>query len=204
MKKKLFALSGVFLIILVIAGLWATKATDINGVQPAQEQITTSLASAQSMEQMAQDASAIVIGQCTGTQSRWVERRLVTDATILVGETLKGDAAPGSVVKVELPGGISPNGRFQVAMTYAGAPQISPEEDVFLFLYRPVEDASSYSVMGFAQGKFSVGKDTDGQPVVTRDMTKVPVQKGAGVIRGNLQVVPLSEFKEWVRSVLNK
>jgi len=33
MKKKLFALSGVFLIVLVIAGLWATRATDLNDVQ---------------------------------------------------------------------------------------------------------------------------------------------------------------------------
>jgi hypothetical protein len=205
MKKKLFALSGVFLIVLVIAGLWAAKAINLNGVEETIPQSTPmSLASGLSVEQMAQDASAIVIGQCTGTQSRWVERRLVTDATILVGETLKGDATPGSVMKVELPGGISPNGRFQVAMTYAGAPQISPEEEVFLFLYRPVEDASSYSVMGFAQGKFSINKADDGEKVVMRDMTRAQVQKGAGAIRGNFQVVPLSEFKAFVMSILNK
>ena len=29
MKKKLFALSGVFLIVLVVTGLWATRATDL-------------------------------------------------------------------------------------------------------------------------------------------------------------------------------
>jgi hypothetical protein len=203
MKKKLFALSGVFMIVLVIAGLWATRATDINGVQQAM-QPTTSLASGQSMEQMVQGSQLIVIGHCTGTQSRWVERRLVTDATISVGETLKGDAAPGSMVTVELPGGISPNGRFQVAMTYAGAPQITPDEEVFLFLTGPVEGANGYSVMGFAQGKFSINKASDGEPVVMRDMTKATVQKGPGAIRGNIQSVTLSEFKAWVRSYLNK
>jgi hypothetical protein len=203
MKKKLFALSGVFLIVLVITGLWATNAISINSVQQATEP-TTSVASGMSMQQMTQEATAIVHGKCTGTQSRWVERRLVTDATISVGETLKGDAVPGSDLTVELPGGISANGRFPVAMTYAGAPQISPDEEVFLFLYRPVEDVKSYSVMGFAQGKFSVGQASDGEKVVTRDMTKAQVQKGAGLTRGNPQVISLSEFKKLVESFLNK
>ena len=203
MKKKLFALSGVFLIVLVIAGLWATKATDINDVQQTPPPMT-SLASAQSMEQMVEGSELIVIGQCTGTQSRWVERRLVTDATISVGETLKGDAAPGSVVTVELPGGIDSNRKFPVAMNYAGAPQISLDEEVFLFLTGPVEGANGYSVMGFAQGKFSINQASDGEKVVMRDMTRAQVQKGAGAIRGNLQVVSLSEFKAWVISLLNK
>ena len=204
MKKKLFALSGVFLIVLVLAGLWATKATNLASVDQTVNDTSaaTSQATGLSMREMTQKASLIVIGQCAETHSRWVERRLVTDATILVGETLKGDATPGSVVTVELPGGISPNGRFQVAMTYAGAPQISPEEEVFLFLYRPVEDASSYSVMGFAQGKFSINKADDGEKVVMRDMTRAQVQKGAGLTRGNLQVIPLPEFKELVKSYL--
>jgi hypothetical protein len=203
MKKKLFALSGVFLIALVTAGLWATTATDINGAQQAPLP-TASLASGQSMDQMVEGSQLIVIGQCLGTQSRWVGRSLVTDATISVAETLKGDAAPGSVVTVELPGGIDSKGKFPLAMTYAGAPQISPEEDVFLFLYRPVEDANSYSVMGFSQGKFSVNKASDGEKVVMRDMTKAPASKGVGPTRGNPQVVSLSEFKEWVMRVLNK
>ena len=109
---------------------------------------------------------------------------------------------PGTQVKVELPGGIDSNRKFPVAMTYAGAPQISLGEKVFLFLIRPDDGSNSYSVMGFAQGKFSVGQANDGEEVVTRDMTRAPVQKGAGAIRGNLQVIPLSEFKEWVRSYL--
>jgi hypothetical protein len=203
MKKKLYALSGVFLIVLVIAGLWATQATDINSVQPAMLQLG-SPASAQSMEQMVEGSQLIVIGQCTGTQSRWVERRLVTDAKITVGETLKGDAPTGSEVTVELPGGIDAKGKFPLAMTYAGAPQISPDEQVVLFLYRPAEDANSYSVMGFSQGKFSVNQASNGEKVVMRDMTKAIVQRGSGAIRGNPQIIPLSEFKEWVRNILNK
>jgi len=201
MKKKLFALSGVFLIVLVIAGLWATRATDINSVEqtnPAE----ISQAAGLSMQGMVEGATAIVIGQCTETKSRWVERRLVTDATISIAETIKGTAA--GTLTVELPGGIDANRKAPIAMTYAGAPQISLDENVFLFLIGPDEGSNSYSVMGFAQGKFSVGKANDGDDVVMPDMNKTQVQKGAGAIRGNLRVVPLSEFKALVRSYLNK
>jgi hypothetical protein len=203
MKKKLFALSGVFLIVLVLAGLWATKATDLFDVQQAVDPAATSLVSGMmSMEQMTQEASTILIGTCTGTKSRWVERRLVTDATITVSESLKGN--PGETVIVEIPGGAGNIGKFQLAQTYAGAPQISPDENVLLFLSSPNDGSGGYSVMGFAQGKFSINTDTAGEKVVMRDMTKTPVQNGPGAIRGNVQSVSLSEFKEWVRKALNR
>jgi len=203
MKKKLFALSGVFLIVLVLAGLWATKATDLFGVQQPVDPAATSLVSGMmSMEQMTQEATAIVIGTCTGTQSRWVERSLVTDATITVSESLKGD--PGGTLIVQTPGGIGNRGKFQLAMTYAGAPQFSLGEEAFLFLNSQEGVPNSYSVIGFAQGKFSINQATDGDKVVMRDMTRAPVQKGPGAIRGNLQSVPLAEFKALVMSYLNK
>ena len=95
------------------------------------------------MEQMTQEASAIVHGTCVATQSQWVGRSLVTDATISVEEALKGDAAIGSNVTVELPGGISANGRFPVAMTYAGAPQISPTKKSFSSFTAPGQRTST-------------------------------------------------------------
>jgi hypothetical protein len=202
MKKKLYALSGVFLIVLVVAGLWATKAINITDVEQAQavDPVATSPATGMSMEQMAQEAAVIVIGKCTETRSEWSGRSLVTLATISVTETLKG-APDGTEVTVVLPGGIDANRKFKVAMTYAGAPQLTPGEEAFLFLGLS-EVANSYSVTGFAQGKFSIGKTRDGEPVVTRDMTMVPLQKGAGMTRGNPQAIPLPEFKAWVNSYL--
>jgi hypothetical protein len=203
MKKKLFALSGVFMIVLVIAGLWATRATDINGVQQASESATISPASEMSTEQMAQGAALIVEGDCTGTKSQWVERRLYTLATVTVKESLKGSAP--EKVTIAIPGGTDGNRRFPIAMTYAGAPQFSLGERVVVFLDdTQSEIPDSYSVMGFAQGKFSINKANDGDEVVMRDMTKAAVQTGAGAIRGNLQSVKLSEFKAWLRSYLNK
>jgi hypothetical protein len=202
MKKKLFALSGVFMIVLVVAGLCATKATNLNDAQQTVDPAATSLATGMPMRQMVEESSSIVIGQCAETRSKWVGRSLVTEATISVEDALKGDAVAGTQVTVELPGGIDLNRKL--AMTVAGAPQISPGEKVFLFLFRPDDGANSYSVMGSAQGKYSIGQANDGEPVVTRDMTRTPVQKGAGLTRGNLWVVPLSHFKMLVESYLNK
>ena len=203
MKKKLYALSGVLMIVLVISGLWASKATSITDVQNTSGADPISLAPGLSMEQMAQGATAIVIGQCTGTVSKWEERRLVTEATIRVDETLKG-AMDGPEVTIVLPGGVGNKGKFALAMTYAGAPQISFDEKVFLFLTGPEDGSTSYSVMGFEQGKFSVGNAQDGEQVVTRDMNTTPVRKGIGLTQGNPQVVSLSEFKALVMSYLNK
>jgi len=204
MKKKLFALSGVFMIVLVIAGLCATRAINLKDAQQTVDPAATSLAAGMPMRQMVEESSSIVIGQCAEIRSKWVGRSLFTEATISVEQALKGDAAAGTQVKVELPGGIDINRRFPIAMKYDGAPQISLNEKVFLFLFRPAEGADSYSVMGFAQGKYSIGQANDGEPVVTRDMTNTPVQKGAGLTRGNPQVVPLSHFKKLVESYLNK
>ena len=200
--KKLFALSGVFMIVLVVAGLWATKAINLNDVQQTVNPMATSLGMGMPMRQMVEESSSIVIGQCAETRSKWVGRSLVTEATISVEEALKGDAAAGTQVTVELPGGIDSNRKFPVAMTYAGAPQISLDEKVFLFLIGPDDGSNSYSVIGFAEGKFSVGQANDGEKVVMREMTRGPVQKGAGAIRGNIQVVPLSQFKALVRTYL--
>ncbi|HMB28854.1 MAG TPA: hypothetical protein VKS99_12150, partial [Blastocatellia bacterium] len=125
MKKKLFALSGVFMIVLVIAGLCATRAINLKDAQQTVDPAATSLAAGMPMRQMVEESSSIVIGQCAEIRSKWVGRSLFTEATISVEQALKGDAAAGTQVKVELPGGIDINRRFPIAMKYDGAPQIS-------------------------------------------------------------------------------
>jgi hypothetical protein len=202
MKKKLFALSGVFLTALVIAGLWAAKAVNFTGAQNTRESDPIFIDRGISMQQMTQEASAIVIGKTVATQSQWVGRSLVTQVTIQVTETLKGDV--GTSLKVDVPGGVDYNRKHPIAMTYAGAPQFSLDEEAVLFLTAPAEGVNGYTVMGFSQGKFPIGRDTAGEQVVTRDTINTPVQKGAGAIRGNRQVIPLSEFKALVSRYLNK
>src|SRR5262249_50433398 len=147
MKKKLVALSGILLIVLAISGLWATKALNLTGVEQTVEQGATSLAAGMSMQEMTAGASLIITGKCLETRSRWMDRNLVTLATISVTETIKGD--PSETITVVMPGGIDSNRKFPVAMTYAGAPQIHPTEEVFLFPTNEDEVAGGYAVMGF-------------------------------------------------------
>ncbi len=201
MKKKLFALSGVLLVVLVISGLWATKAYNLTRMEQTVEPAATSLVAGLSMQEMTEGASLIVTGTCLETRTQWIDRRLVTLATVSVTETIKGDAP--DTVTIVLPGGIDSNRRIPIAMTYAGAPQISPTEEVFLFLTDQDEVANGYAVMGFAQGKYSINEDDEGEKVVSRAMTKVKMQKSMGMTRGNVQATRLSEFIERVKSYLN-
>jgi hypothetical protein len=203
MKKKLFALSGVFMIVLVIAGLWGTRATNLNSVkQTIDSSSSTSLATAMSVEAMTKGASAIITGKVLETKSQWIGRRLVTIANIAVTEQLKGNEA--STLRVVLPGGVDSKRKFPVSMMYAGAPQMYATQDVFVFLDDAKEESvpNSYSVMGFSQGLFSIGADAGGEQVVTRNLTHVRMQKGIGVTRGNHQAVRLSELKARVKEYL--
>jgi hypothetical protein len=97
MKKKFFALSGVFMIVLVIAGLCATRAINLKDAQQTVDPAATSLAAGMPMRQIVEESSSIVMGQCAEIRSKWVGRSLVTEATISVEEALKGDAALASV-----------------------------------------------------------------------------------------------------------
>jgi hypothetical protein len=200
MKKKLYALSGVFLIVLVIAGLWASKAGGFTDGDQAINQSTTRKVNGVSMEDMARGADLIVIGKCTGTRSEWADdgRRLVTLATVEVSEKLKG-AETGSVI-VEVPGGRASKGKFQLAMTYPGAPTIADNEDVALFLVPANEAANTYAVMD--AGKFSIVRDVDDKPVVTSVPMKVRAPRATGLTSGNQQVIELSEFKALIEGYL--
>ncbi|HEY8460986.1 MAG TPA: hypothetical protein VIM99_11430 [Blastocatellia bacterium] len=200
MKKKLYALSGVLLIVLVVTGLWATKAVSPTGVEQTRDP-AAALGAGMSMREMVEGSSLIVIGQCLETRSEWNNRRLNTLATVSVTETLKGDAP--ATLTVVLPGGIDANRRIPVAMRYAGAPTMAPEEGVVLFLTEDGEVANGYSVVGFSAGKFSVVQDADGEKAVASAPMRVRAPRVTGLTSGNPQVVRLSEFKEMVRSYLN-
>lgn len=153
-----------------------------------------------STEALTAGADVIVTGRCVGVRSAWEGRTLVTVATVAVGEALKG--TPGPTLTVAMPGGIDSNRRVPVAMTYAGAPQMQVSEDVFLFLVRDPDIASGLTVMGFAQGKFSIVVDETGSPAVSRDLTLLTLQSPAGTRRGTATRVGLEAFKREVRGYL--
>jgi hypothetical protein len=204
MKKKIYGVCCLLLVALAASGLWATKAVNTN---IADEVVATDAASTPadlSVRDLALQSELIVTGRCVDTRTAWVEngRILVTLATVSVDEVIKGNNT--STVTVVLPGGADANRRIPVAMTYAGAPTIAPQEDVFLFLSSEQALAGGYAVMGFSQGKFSIVEDEDGQKLVSRDLTKMRLQRGTGVTRGNRHLTPMSEFKQKVRGFLGQ
>ena len=200
MKKIILGSCLLIAIALLVSARWGTKA--VNAPPPEDLPIAdTSLAVALSVQDMVNQSDVIAIGNCVETKSVWVDRSLVTLATISVTESLKGNA---SSLTVELPGGVDANRKFPVAMTYPGAPSVTPGEDVFLFLTASGEVAGSYNVAGFSQGKFSIITDEDGEQLVSRNLTKTSLKSNNGIRRGGSDVMPLSSLKEQVRGYLNQ
>jgi hypothetical protein len=148
-----------------------------------------------------EEASIIVTGQCTHLQSQWIDRSLVTIATISVSEVLKGQAGPE--VTVVLPGGIDASGRIPVALVYPAAPQIFPQEDVLLFLTPQGLVAQGYAVVGFSQGKLSLGLNTQGQKVASQDLSQLNLQGRTGAVtRGRAKTLLLADLRQKIRETL--
>lgn len=198
MKKTLFASFLIIGIALLISFGWGTNAVNA----PPDDTLATpdtTLAVALSLEEMVNQSDVIAIGSCTDARSVWADGTLVTLATVSLSETLKGTES-GSLTVV-LPGGIDANRKFPVAVSYPGAPRLTPGENVFLFLTAD-SDVGGYTVAGFSQGKFSIVTDEDGEPVVSRDLTKMSLKGNNGVGRGGANVTPLSSFKAQVQGYL--
>jgi hypothetical protein len=201
MKKLTLAVSFVIVIALLASVRWSTTATDAPPADllPAAD---TTLALALSLGDMADQADVIAIGNVVDSRSMWVDRSLVTLVNVTVGESLKG--APGETLTVVVPGGVDANRKIPIAMTYPGAPRLSPGENVFLFLNADSEVGGGYNITGFSQGKFSIVEGDDGEPMVSRDLTQVSLKDNNGVRRGSANLTPLSSLKAQVKGHLNK
>ena len=201
MKRIFLASCSLIVVALLISARWGTSADEA----PPQDSLSTpdtTLAVALSLEDMVSQSDVIAIGNCVETKSVWVDGTLVTLATVAVGETLKGTES--GTLTVVLPGGADSNRKFPVAVSYPGAPRLTPGENAFLFLTSDPDFGGGYTVAGFAQGKFSIVNDEEGQPVVSRDLTRVALQSNNGVRRGDSNATPLATFKEKVRGYVNR
>lgn len=150
-------------------------------------------------EDLVARSDAVVIGSCTRLESVWMERTLVTRATITLDETLKGPSRPA--LTVLLPGGVDTEGALPISMDYYGAPSLALEEKVFLFLKRVPELPGSFTILGFSQGKFSL-VDEEGALFVYRDIRNLGLESGGRIQRGSLTRRPLAGFKREVRDLI--
>jgi hypothetical protein len=153
-------------------------------------------------KELADRADLIVVGECVGIKSAWVDdgRNLVTLATISVNETLKGEEL--SAVTVVLPGGMDADRKVPVTMTYPGAPTLAPREQTFLFLSRQTQFAGSYAITGSAQGKLMVETHEVGDGA--RGSNGPGRREGDRMVRDGGRRVPLSKFKEEIKSHLRQ
>lgn len=136
------------------------------------------------MEQLTDSADEIVIGNVVKAQTEVIDRRFETNYTIQVHDTLKtrsGLAAGGEFI-MTLPGGAltSP----PLTQYVGGIPYMVEGEEVVLFLRQPANPpsatrsvnsqsagnlSSSFTVVGWNQGRFSVVADPQsGEQLVTR------------------------------------
>lgn len=179
MSPRLFG--ALCLLALSVTTSWATTARQLSN------------------QALAGEADLVVIGKCVDVTTAWVDRMLVTLATIQVSENLRGS---GSSLTVVLPGGIDPNRPVPIMMSYPGAPQIALDEEVFLFLEDETSTLGGYTVVGFSQGKFSIVTDSHGRKLVDRDLRTINLQSGTGVARGTRTSTSLQEFKEEIQQHL--
>jgi len=197
MKSYIALAIGCLAILLAVTAPWQPRAKAVQDDQAVASPVNSS--TEVSPVELIGPADLIATGRCTNLESIWINdgRNLVTLATIEVSDVLKGTT--GSMVTVVLPGGIDANREIPVAVTYPGAPSIAPEEEVFLFLTQEEQIANSYSIVGFAEGKFSIVTTNKGEKLVSRDLVTVDPQGGPGVVRGTRTMVALSKFKEEIR-----
>lgn len=154
-----------------------------------------------SPEEMIHEAGLIVTGRCTGLQSTWVDRNLVTLATISVSEVLKGKA--GKEVTVVIPGGIDSSRRIPIAVNYPAAPEILKQENVLLFLIPEPQVADGHAIVGFSQGKFSLAQNEKGQLFATQNLGELHLQGRTGATRGTAKSISLDALRQQIRSTLS-
>ena len=182
MRKAARAALCLLVAALVPAGLWATTAVEM------------------STDDMAQAASLIVSGRVTNVQSTWVNRDLVTLATISVSEVLKGQA--GSEITVVIPGGVDMNRPIPIAVSVPAAPQFSDNESTLLFLVNEDQVQDSYAVVGFSQGKFTL-EEVAADKMARQDTSDLSLQRASGTIaRGGAKTVPYEQLKKQILRTL--
>jgi len=149
-----------------------------------------------------QQASDIVVGRCIGIHSQWIDRDLVTLATIQVTESMKGSGS--SQITVVIPGGVDANRRIPIVMSYPAAPEIRSQENVLLFLTPEDRVPNGYAILGFSQGKFSVADSSQGQgqKVASQNLSQLSLQGRAGIRQGDVRAIVLDDLRVRVKRAL--
>jgi hypothetical protein len=141
------------------------------------------------LEDLVKKAHTIVVGKVIGTRTYWsADRKIIlTDYTIEVGESLKGQAARS--VSVTTVGGKIDD----LELFVSGMPAFQPGENAVVF----IEQSGAYqTVVGLEQGKFTV---SNGEVANRVGDLSFPDGKP-----GNPMKLPLENFKTHIRTLVNR
>jgi hypothetical protein len=114
---------------------------------------------AHTIDEMAANADAVLLGVVRLRTSRWEHGHIVTDVSIDVSRSVRGPFAAGATATVTTPGGAVGGTGQQVA----GAPTLEVGERYVLFLRHA--PAGYWETFGLAQGVLPV-RDVAGVPTV--------------------------------------
>ncbi|NMC71221.1 MAG: hypothetical protein GYA57_14315 [Myxococcales bacterium] len=111
---------------------------------------------AMDFDQLALDAHRVVLGEVEGISARWSADKTIIETVVEVRVEVDVSAsAAGTTVRI-----VQPGGRIgEVGLAVPGMPEFRQGERVLLFLHVTGTDADgapTHSVVGLAQGKFTV------------------------------------------------
>lgn len=169
-------------------------------------------------QELAKVSQDIVTGKVTSVYSHWTEdgRRIVTDVSVQVDDTLKGRLNKSGEIQFRQPGGqVGPVVRFVTDL-----PTFKVNEEVALFL--TAHKSAGLQVVGGVQGKMAIQTDpVTGEKSITNQFLAAQVEKAkkadAEAAKAAGQplpeekpdsreatpaVVPLEDFKDYIREVV--
>src|SRR5262245_25811107 len=141
------------------------------------------------LEDLVKKARTIVVGKVTGSRTYWSAngKLILTDYTVEVDETLKGQAARRMAVTA-IGGKIG-----DLELHVSGMPAFQQGENAVVF----IEQSGGYqTVVGLGQGRFTV---TNGEVANKVGGLTFPDGRPGSPLR-----LPLQEFKAQIRTLLNR
>ncbi len=103
------------------------------------------------------EADHVVVGRCVSEASRWHGDKIVTDITLEISQTLKGNASPELVITALGGTAMHPRLKTPVTMNVPGGVSFDVGEEVLVFSKTSASGLNQ--LVGLTQGKFLI--DTD-------------------------------------------
>lgn len=150
-------------------------------------------------KELVQQSTAVGRLRCLGSESKWENGEIWTEARFEVLERNKGPL--GGLVNVRLMGGTAGALHSRVE----GMPMFQPGEEVYLFLYGAPD--GTYRVLGWQQGTFRIRRDIpNGIERVTQDSAAVPIFDPwtKQFRRGGVRNLPVNLFQVKLKKALER